>query len=902
MNGRSSRRATVDHLVEETAARGRSTVLTGPGGIGKSHTLRQTHAALISVGEETHLVVGTATGSSVPLGAFAGIEDAPTAASESPAAVVDAFARCPRRSVLLVDNVDLLDDASLYVVTQLIATARYPAILTVRDLTAAPQGVHELYDGGHLTETALTALSDDEAARLVSELVGGEVTPRAQAEILAAARGNPLYLREIVRGSRDDGRLAYTPHGWELHGQPATTPRLAGLVAERFDRLSARTMEVATLIAMTGECPSEAIDVDDRNALAGADVVEATDCGWVRLAHPLDAPYLLARASSAFQHEIAHRAIDVLRGPIAAARPHAVRQADVLALDHGCDFETASLTALAEYALGSFDARLALRAATAVLEIEPERSAAQRVAGLAASLLDQVEVADRHLSEAQRHARTDVEMTSAALARAQHLGIRRRDAASALQTIRDALEVVHDDACVSHLQGASVRWAADAGQAQGPIAAPQESHSPEGVMSLITAGVSGVISGPLHETTALLPRMRQLPPEVLALVPGGDSLIELTEIMALSYSGDAFATRRRLTQAIALSRESRPESLGIWEYALGFLEFLSADAEEAYSLGRAAVVHLGWRDSTGLLPAAHALTAAAAIATGRSIEAHRELDSIPASAAEDPKVVMLRAWAEAWQANAERRADQSAGLLLDAAHRLLAAQHTYFAGMIAHCVARTGRRADEVASLLRSASDRAGGGLLQLFANHADAVARGDLSKLEQVAADAADWGLASTAADSRLWLAGIKDRRRVPALAARRFLLAADEMRVHLPTMALWNAAPERSNLLTEREHCVVRLAADRYSTKEIAEMNEVSVNTVANQLASAFRKLGVASRSELRDLLHPSGERLSGAQLAAPESQQREGEETGRHRSDDDRRQDARIVAERIGDAVER
>lgn len=845
------RQGTVDRLVAETMTRGRAAVLTGPGGSGKSHTLRLAQARLMTAGKNAPLIVGTTSGASVPLGSFAGIKELSAAVLESPTAVVDAFARRRSENVLLVDNVALLDDASLYVVTQLISTTRMPMILTSRNLGAAPQSIRDLYDGGHLVETALPALSDAEARVLISGLVGGEVTPRAQAEILAAAGGNPLHLREITQGTLDDGRLTQTPHGWELHGLPAPTQRLTNLVAERFSRLSTTTTEAAALIAFTGECPFDAVSTDDRNALSHADLIEVTECGWVRLSQPLDAHYLVSRGSSALRHEIAHRAIEVLRSPASASRPHSQRQADLLALEHGCDFEISSMIALAEYALGSFDACLALRAATAVLEIEPDALAMRRVAGLAASLLDHTEVADLHFREAQRLARTDAERTSVALAYAQHLGIRHRDATAALQVIQGVLSVVSDTTSVAYLQGASLRWAAVTGQAHDAITAPRDSRSHEGVMSLITAGVSGVISGPLRETTILLPRMQEVPAEFLALVPGGDSLIELTEIMALSYSGDVLATRRRLTQAIASSQENEPESLGIWEYALGFLEFLSSDPEEAHRLGQAAVSHLAWRDSTGLLPAAHALTAAAAIATGRSIEARRELDRIPESAANDPKVVMLRTWVAAWQANAERRADQSADLLLDTAGWLMAAQHTYFAGMIAHCVARMGRRPVETAALLRSAFGLAGGGLLRLFASHADAVADGDLATLEQIALEASELGLATTAADTRLWLSEIEGRRKVSAMAARRHLLAAEEIRVHKPTMVLWNATPDRSTLLTEREYRVVRLAADRYSAKEIAEMNEVSVNTVTNQLTSAFRKLGVSSRAELRGLL---------------------------------------------------
>ncbi|MFC6326050.1 LuxR C-terminal-related transcriptional regulator [Microbacterium koreense] len=851
MNEEVLRHDTVDDLVEETVTHGGATVLTGTGGSGKSHTLRQTQAALTTAKVNAPLVIGSVAGSSVPLGAFAGVADIPAAELDSPTSVVDAFARRRSRTVLLVDNVELLDGASLYVVTHLISTTRMPAVLATRTLRTAPQSIAELYDSGYLTETALPELSDSEAGALLAGLVGGRPTPRAQAELLAAAGGNPLHLREIVRGSADDGRLTETPHGWELHGPPALTQRLDSLLGERYDRLAETAIESATLVAMAGECPADSVASEARDALANADVVEVGDCGWLRLSHPLDGPHLLARCSSARRHEIAHRAISVLRSPSAEVRPHARRQADFLALEHGCDFEIASMMALAEHALGSFDANLALRAATAVLNRDPESVVARRVAGLAASLLDQSDTADRHFHHAHRLARTDSERTSVTLAHAQHLGIRHRDATEALQLIQRTLSTVHDEASTAHLQGASLRWAAVAGHAHGEVPTRYESAGHEGAASLITAGVSGVITGPLQETVVLLPRMREVPAEHLALVPGGDSLIDLTEIMALSYSGDVLATRRRLTQSIEYARESRPESLGIWNYALGFLEFLSADAERAHSAARAAVCDLAWRDSTGLLPAAHALAAAAAVACGRSIEAHTELDSIPDAAANDPKVVMLRAWADAWQAKAARRTDQSADLLLGTAEWLMTARHTYFAGMLAHCVARMGRRPREAAVLLKSTSDLAGGGLLRLFASHADAVARGDLPLLEQIASDAAELGLSATAADTRLWLSDIKDRRILSETAARRHLLAADEMRLRIPTMALWNAASDRSTLLTEREHRVVRLAADRYSTKEIAELNEVSVNTVTNQLASAFRKLGVGGRSELRNLL---------------------------------------------------
>jgi DNA-binding NarL/FixJ family response regulator len=51
----------------------------------------------------------------------------------------------------------------------------------------------------------------------------------------------------------------------------------------------------------------------------------------------------------------------------------------------------------------------------------------------------------------------------------------------------------------------------------------------------------------------------------------------------------------------------------------------------------------------------------------------------------------------------------------------------------------------------------------------------------------------------------------------------------------------------LTTAEWEVARLAARGMSNLEIARDRATSPRTIANQLASAFRKLGVQSRSEL-------------------------------------------------------
>lgn len=62
----------------------------------------------------------------------------------------------------------------------------------------------------------------------------------------------------------------------------------------------------------------------------------------------------------------------------------------------------------------------------------------------------------------------------------------------------------------------------------------------------------------------------------------------------------------------------------------------------------------------------------------------------------------------------------------------------------------------------------------------------------------------------------------------------------IELPTAGVEHA-------LTAAEREVVTLLLEHLSNAEIAERRGTSLRTVANQVASIFRKLGVQSRSEL-------------------------------------------------------
>jgi DNA-binding CsgD family transcriptional regulator len=89
-----------------------------------------------------------------------------------------------------------------------------------------------------------------------------------------------------------------------------------------------------------------------------------------------------------------------------------------------------------------------------------------------------------------------------------------------------------------------------------------------------------------------------------------------------------------------------------------------------------------------------------------------------------------------------------------------------------------------------------------------------------------------------------VSDRESDPSdLRAFRVRFAGEELAVLSVRVEPITLSPS----LTEAEREVCRLALDGCSNQEIAAHRRVAPRTVANQLASIFRKLGIASRTEL-------------------------------------------------------
>ena len=147
----------------------------------------------------------------------------------------------------------------------------------------------------------------------------------------------------------------------------------------------------------------------------------------------------------------------------------------------------------------------------------------------------------------------------------------------------------------------------------------------------------------------------------------------------------------------------------------------------------------------------------------------------------------------------------------------------------------------------RFASERSAAPLLRMVVEHAEAQVAADAERILASAAALERAGMiaaAHDAASSCLALARTADNSSLVRRAA--VVLGRTAARL---TPA--RRRSEAASILTRREWDVAVAAAARERNREIADRLGLSLRTVENHLANAYRKLGVSGRDELRDQL---------------------------------------------------
>ncbi len=835
-------------------------VLAGPAGVGKTRLAREVLAAAQQRGVLTRWAVATASARALPLGAFAATlgEIGPDPARLVRQASDALLAGAAKAGVIVgVDDTHLLDELSAVLVHQLVLRRAATVVLTLRTGQTAPDAVTALWKDEHLTRLELQPLSRDETAALVEARLGGPVDSTAARRLYSITRGNALYLRQLVDGELEAGRLRQVAGVWRWSGQPTPSPGLVELVSTRIGQLPDVQRDVVDVLAF-----GEPLGIRLLTELTAEGEVEQAEARGLIEVYP-DGRRLQARLAHPLYGEVQRAQIGTLRarrlrGRIACALAvTGGRRADdtlrraVLLMDSDLPPDPVLLTDAARRATELGDLGLAVQVARAAVAagggFKP-----RLVLGHALGWSGRGVEADTELAALSALAQTDSQRAQAAISRVASLAFTLGRPTEAETVLDAAAHAVSDDGAARELT--AMRSVLDAflgrtmqaaQMAAGVLAHPQCStaathlagwglaaacgglgrleraeenlaridaradpglHQAAGVVALWLRGL--LLAGMLDRAERTARRYRERCQDT----PGpGDAATSFMCGAVATSRGQVRTAARWYRQAIAASQGADP---GGWSY--GWLVFLTGTLGMA---GDAASARQALVDMTAALHPIYVY-----------LEPEAQL-------------------AQAWVAAAEGGVGEAIALARQAAE-LAVSQHQPAVEVLAlHTAVCFGDRT--VADRLAELAIQVDGPRAAAAAAHAAALAADDGAALHAASVQLEQMGALLLAANAAAHAAAAHTRRnrhgsaQAATTRAQRLAQACEGAR----TPALVALAPPLSLTIRERE--IVTLAAGGLSNRQIADRLVVSVRTVEGHLYRACAKLGASDRSELPAVL---------------------------------------------------
>ncbi|MFC5219569.1 helix-turn-helix transcriptional regulator [Streptomyces coerulescens] len=847
-------------------------VICGPAGVGKT---RLAEACLESIAREGTRV-GRATASraarAVPLGAIAHLLPSGVDLSDP----VQGFAAVTRKlagpeqrqSVVLVDDLHLLDETSAVLLRQLMDARVVRVITTVRTGEVVGNAVDALVKGGNAFSVELREFHKDEVEQVLETVLGSRVGQRTLNTLFTASGGNALFLRELVHGAVASGTLESHGEIWELTSERLpSTWQLAELVKQRLATAAPQARPVLELLALCGTVP-----LADAEATATPEVVaDLEETGLIRalsegrrttvaLAHPLYGDVLRDALPTIRGRLLLRAQAERTETRGARRRDDALHIAN-LRLATGGTADPALLLQGATLARYSGD----YQQAVTLLRALPHHTARSLLL-LGASLFENGEPddADEVLRQAEALALTDKERLQAVFIRSMNLSwtcgdavgaLRLNDAARARLTGPDEQRMLRvNEGCLRLMLGEPTRGLTllddlDEAPAQAPNL---------GIWLMASLLRPPVLAAVGHSRTAVNEarraynvRCRLNDPVPLVLFHHVAYLISL--ISALNHDGDIAEARelsRRAWDELSSSRD-RPLPWILLPYQQAGTEWLAGhigDARRWYA--ESAAQCRAFQNPQMMRRVLSGLAATASIQGHVKIaeDMQREALSYPESFPPGREEYLGQAWLLA----AHGRLAEARHVLADGARSAREDGWVSIEAQLLTDVARLGGAA-EVVHRLAELAEHCEGALPPVRARLAAALADDKPDYLLSVADELRNLGMDLLAAEAAVTasaaLSRSGDERRAAAAAGLASTLAARCQGARTP---LLRAAAPTAVPLTEREREVALLAADGLASKDIAAALHLSTRTVNNHLQHVYAKLGISSRQELAGHLH--------------------------------------------------
>ena len=858
----------VETVTSTSRGRAQRALVRGPLGGGKSRCLDEVADAVVARGRTIRRIYASAAVESIPFGAVAHMLPAGAREADDPVSLIGALrdVLAPRgagKPVLVIDDLPLLDLTTAGVVASLANSDEILLVASARSGEAIPAPLVEVFLGERSLVVDLPAMSDDDISTLLQQVLGAPADGAVVVSLRERSDGNPLFIRELVRGAFDAGALHEVNGIWRLHGELPRSTRLREVVESRLEIIGPDERRAMELLAL---CDS--VDIDELEGLVDLEALAQLEARGLlatvhragrlmaSLAHPLHAEAIRVGVPAVRWRLLMRQHLAWLDEHPDSVHGDALQRA-IWRLDAGLPTDIEQLLHGAALAAAALDSRSVLRLALPAFEMQPNAATGALVVDAqfqTGAWADAYVILDRAGQlDPTPSVRIDLALTRSTI---QLWGL--GDEAGALKVLEDLLhdpEMSQDDLIRIRAGYASVLVnAGRPGQAReilGPVNQSSEMRARLGAAvadsnSLAMAGRcdaalraidEALTQRPGHNLVAIADVDTHMVSKAFAHLEAG----RLGEALQLATDGYELGVTngRPLTQYWFTLLIARVHLLR-GEVATALRQFLSARA-----LGVDAGLQGPTRTALVGAVVSHALLGDAAAATALLEQLH----ALPAFGFMAPELGL----ADGWCSVARGDLVSARAALQAYAAEAEATGHVTSAVWLLHDAARLGC-ADDVAgriSLLAAGTDSQ---LAVVRAAHVRAMVTGDLHEMIAVADGFATMGANLLAAEALVAASalarGAGDVRLLRSLSAR----AAHHL-------GLCEGAATPGLIgdggfvepLTEREREIAFLAANGMKSREIAEQLYVSLRTVSNHLQHVYDKLGVRSREELRAALAP-------------------------------------------------
>ena len=849
-------------LITGHIERGAGVLLAGPAGIGKSRLARAVADRFEADGWTVVVVRATGSGRSVPLGA---LEPLIGPEIQHPR---QALARLRQSfgegtGLLLVDDVNQLDAESLYVLDGLAAIG-VRLLATVRVGYPLPSTVEAMWTSGALFRLDLGPLREADIARFAAACLKGPVGLGLTRALARRSRGNPLYIRELLAGALSADRLTKVAGAWEHMGAFEAGPGLTLLVRSRIESLASLERTVLELIAM-----GDPLEIDDLEAMIDhasdlpAALLSLEHLGLVQtsasferravaMAHPLYADVVIESMAGAHHRHLSAMLAQVVDSSQPRDRLRSVLWHIEAAVEPGPDLLVRGAEAAVELGAWELAERLSRMARDAGGGAE-----ALYVLGSVLSSRGEVVEAEQMFLEADAAAPQSYLSVITGLALADLRFQSGADSGPAFEVL-DELRRAHPGAAPFVTAQEALFHALAGHPADALEQAGRLLEEPDVFMyAALAASLGWCLAGRCEQAEGLalraaarreeLPDARQIPRATLYISAAAFACCEqgrFDDALRLVESGYDLSVAK-----------GEAASEGWLSLVRGRVELARGGLAQAVEWFREAAVRFEELRAAPARWAWGGLTLALA-QLGRVAETEAAFSQLEASRPSgmrmlDPDLERARAWRAALRGELARAIDMlevTADAAAAQGQALLAAAAWHDFVRMAPAGHPTLRRA---AAYLDEAAASTDNITLTAAAAHATALADGDAEQLGKAASGLAELGLLTATADAfaQAAAAAVAERGLSAGMSFAQQARRASRLAGSLATPAL-HALNEVAPI-TGREHEVAVLAGGGVPSRDIARQLYLSGRTVENHLANLYRKLGVSSRSQLKDAL---------------------------------------------------